>query len=136
MSTSYRLHASPTLLLLALVAILTCGPSQVYGDVRPGCVNKYKCPTRESRQCGVFYNCMPGSTASIAKASITTCGSCSFNEPKKAFASVCNYEYGRCVANTIDGKVCTADTQCTAPGVTGFTCLPVKTNKTLKRCCR
>ncbi|CAI5484795.1 unnamed protein product [Closterium sp. Yama58-4] len=92
--------------------------------MRPGCVNKYQCPTRETKQCGVFYNCMPGSTASIAKASITTCGSCSYNDPKNAFTSVCNYEYGRCVPNTIDGKTCTADAQCTAPGVTGFTCRP------------
>ncbi|GJP59060.1 hypothetical protein CLOP_g7139 [Closterium sp. NIES-67] len=136
MSILSTLHALPTLLLLVLLTVFTCGPSAVVAQVRPGCANKYQCPKRETRQCGVFYNCMPGSTANIEKASITVCGSCSYNEPKAAFASVCNFQYGRCVPNTIDGKVCTAPAQCTAPGVTEFSCRPVKSNKKLSRCCR
>ncbi|CAI5468864.1 unnamed protein product [Closterium sp. Yama58-4] len=97
--------ASSRVLLLSLLIVLVSAQF-AYGQIRlNSCMPKDKCPDRKSKLCGLYATCR---TLRSALPDNYLCDECAAYDLKKMPASSCNYTTGRCLANKIAGKSCTA----------------------------
>ncbi|CAI5520828.1 unnamed protein product [Closterium sp. Naga37s-1] len=133
--------ASTRVLLVSLLIVLVSAQFASGQIRRNACLPKDKCPDRKSKLCGLYATCK--TLVSIIPDAIN-CDDCAAYDLKKMPASTCNFTTGRCLANKIAGKACTAklfNTVCDKKEP-AFTCLKVENVPVTKkspqayRCCR
>ncbi|GJP35220.1 hypothetical protein CLOM_g19729 [Closterium sp. NIES-68] len=118
----------------ALVALL-CTALCAVAQLRPGCIQKYTCPQRTTRLCGVWKTCNVVSDWNQVD-SYVVCDNCAYLPKFDAPEATCNFKYGRCMNNTIDGKTCKKGDKCGDPN---FKCMPINGYGGVSiphRCCR